>query len=215
MPLTFFWGLPRNRMGDAFNDLVERRLARRTDPPAEPYAFAAALFYYNSQAPYRLIPQALKYRGAVAAGRYFARRLGRRLAGSDLYRDVDLVVPVPLHWTRHRQRGYNQAAVIAREVAAEMGVPMDARLLRRRRRTRTQTRMTVEQKTANVGGAFAVRPPHLARVQAAGVRHVLLVDDVFTTGATLEACHAALRAAGLGPDRCRISIATLGYVGRL
>ena len=245
LPLTAFQTVSHNVMADRFNALIERRLAGAatetvmpgtatagvtpgsTGHPHEPYARAAALFYYNSQASYRKIPQALKYHGAIGAGRHFARRLGRLLAASALYQDVTMVVPVPLHWTRRRQRGYNQAEIIAREVAAALGVPMDARLLRRRRRTRTQTRLSVEQKAANVGGAFAVRSRRLARwfppcapVSAPSVglvtpMHILLIDDVFTTGATLEACHAALRTAGLGPDCCRISIATLGYVGRL
>ena len=255
LPLTYFWTVDHNPMTDQFNALIERRLSAAVPSgssvatgsssaagllsAAEPYARAAALFYYNSQAPYRKIPQALKYQGAVRSGRHFARMLGRHLAGSSLYADVDLVIPVPLHWTRRWQRGYNQAAVIAREVASALGVPMEERLLRRRRRTRTQTRLTVEQKAANVGGAFAVRPRRLARLLRAfrpeplpgaavsgtdsgllfpGRLHLLLVDDVFTTGATLEACHAALRAAfsaaGIGPGRVRISVATLAFVGR-
>ena len=239
LPQTYFWVQERNAMGDKFNLLIQNRLDRDRAGYV-PYARAAALFYYNSQAGYRLIPQALKYEGAIGLGRHFARRLGSRLVKSPLYQDVSLVVPVPLHRSRQRKRGYNQAAVIAREIAAVLGVPCDEKLLYRRRRTRTQTQLSVEEKAANVDGAFAVRPDRLpgrpcARhsgtealvpvVRASGERegqpaavHILLVDDVFTTGTTLEACHAALRSGWCDQDAdprlLRISVATLAYVGK-
>lgn len=241
LPLTYFWAQERNVMADKFNALIQNRLDRNWEDRSKEgesvrglrraprrtaaedghvvgyvlYARAAALFYYNSQAGYRHIPQALKYEGAIALGRYFARRLGMLFAHSPLYRDVSLVVPVPLHRGRQWKRGYNQAAVIAREIATALRVPCDENLLYRRRRTRTQTRLTVEEKTANVDGAFAVRS---ARLLPPASVHILLVDDVFTTGATLESCHAALRQAwkehGFHPCRLRISIATLAFVGK-
>ena len=122
---------------------------------------------------------------------------------------IDLVVPVPLHWTRKLRRGYNQADIIARGIAAELAVPACCRLLVRRRSTRSQTSLSPEERRANVASAFAVRPKVLRRLHT---NHILLVDDVFTTGATLLACHRALRAA-LGSEVI-ISVATLAYVGR-
>lgn len=198
MPFTLFENVPRNPMSDSFN----ARVAEAAADEWVPYSNAAALFYYR--AGYRRISQALKYRRDFAAGRHFSHLLGRRLAGSGLYSDVDLVVPVPLHWTRRHRRGYNQAAVIARAVAAELGVAADMRLLVRRRRTGTQTRLSHAERARNVRGAFRV-------LRKAAACHILLVDDVYTTGATLHACYAALREA-YGPQ-LRISVATLGYVG--
>lgn len=199
LPETRYAPLDHNPMADRFND--------RIDPEEyEPYAYAAALFHYRADSGYKKIPQALKYHRNFAAGRHFARMLGARLAASPLFADVDLVVPVPLHWTRLWRRGYNQAAVVAREVARSLGAPHAPRLLRRRRRTRSQTRLSVAAKTANVSGAFTLR-----RDAAPRARHILLVDDVFTTGATLAACHEALRR-HYGPQ-VRISVATLAAVG--
>ncbi len=115
---------------------------------------------------------------------------------------------MPLHWLRRWKRGYNQAEVIAGQVAGRLGCVCMPDMLRRIRRTSTQTRLSGEKKRSNVTGAFAV--PERFRSQAA-LRHILLVDDVFTSGSTLAACHAALREVfGL---RTRISVATLAFVG--
>ena len=204
LPETHFAQLGRNPMADRFNGVMSRHIPHGVEVP---YLHAAALFFYDSESGYRKIPQALKYRAALRLGRHFARMLGKRLACSEIFKDTDAVIPVPLHWTRALKRGYNQAEVIASEVAAALGAPMVPGVLRRRRRTRSQTHVAVDEKAANVSGAFALR-------KCSGVlpyRHVLLVDDTFTTGATLAECAATLLPAL--PPQSRISVATLAYVG--
>lgn len=212
LPQTYFWTMSHNPMADRFNENIQKDIETDEDDGLhERYAYAAALFFYHSEAQYRLIPYQIKYHGNIRAGRYFGRMLGNRLASSELFEDVDMVVPVPLHWTRKWKRGYNQAEVIAEVVAEALGAPMRTDLLRRRKRTTTQTRMEVEDKRKNVAEAF-VSTPSLADIAAQdGIRHLLLIDDVFTTGATLHACFVALRT--VLPASVRISVATLGFVG--
>lgn len=111
------------------------------------------------------------------------RELGAKLAA------VELLVPVPLGRRRLRTRGYNQAALLAKALAARTGIPAREGLLARTRDTRTQTALGPTERWANVAGAFR------AVVPLAGTR-VALVDDVLTTGATLAACAAALAASG-------------------
>ena len=198
LPLTYSWLRTHHPMADRFNALIQRDLPSET---FEPYAFAAALFRFSSQAGYRRIPYGLKYEGDLTTGRHFAGMLGRFLAEAPHFRDVDAVIPVPLHWMRRWRRGYNQAGILAREIATALGVPCLSGVLRRIRRTRTQTRLSVGDKAENVRTAF-----RLGRTLPEGISHVLLVDDVFTTGATLNACYRVLRNAY---PAIRISIATL------
>ena len=138
--------------------------------------------------------------------------LGKRLASSEAFQDVDMVIPVPLHWTRKWKRGYNQAEVIASAVAESLGAPMRTDILKRCKRTSTQTKVEVEEKRKNVSDAFAAVIPSSADISPDEVRHLLIVDDVFTTGSTLFACFVALRS--IFPPSVRISVATLGFVGR-
>ena len=130
--------------------------------------------------------------------------LGERLREAAHFADVDLIVPVPLHWTRRFRRGYNQAEVLARGIAGVLGATVAPAALKRQRRTKTQTRLSIEEKARNVASAFRAAPPR------PGVRHILLIDDVLTTGATLTASFLALRS--VYPLPVRISVATLSAV---
>ena len=196
LPRTGFSFLSRNQMADRFNSMFQDG----------DYCFATALFFYRASTGYRRITQSLKYNADFGAGKYFARKLGEEMASSVLYREVDAVLPVPLHWTRRWSRGYNQAEVIARVLADCLGAELRKDILYRAKRTRSQATLSVGEKGTNVLGAFRV---HRNRIRdAARYSHILLVDDVFTTGATLYSCYSALRPF----TAARISVATLAAV---
>ena len=210
LPLTRFWERDHNSMADRFNRLIEGGIdSYLTEGRLERYAYAAALFFYDGQGDYRHIPHRLKYQGDIRIGQHFGKMLGRKLSSAGHFGDVDLVIPVPLHWVRKWKRGYNQAEVIAQAVADELGTFVRTDILRRTRRTKTQTKVDPQAKATNVSGAFSARRPPDGMGKFP--RHILLVDDVFTSGSTLHSCYLALRR--IFPVSVRISIATLGFVG--
>lgn len=191
-------------MADRFNAMIQKDLP---EGATEPYSYAVSLFFYRGESPYRLITPHLKYNHGLASGRFFARLLAQRIATAEHFADVDWVVPVPLHWTRRARRGHNQAETIAREIAKVLGAQLHSRVILRNRHTRSQTHLSVDSKLSNVAGAFSLRPGYAPN---ACPRHILLVDDVFTTGSTMNACRNALRSR-FGPE-VRISAASLAFV---
>lgn len=130
---------------------------------------------------------ALKYHAVPALHQPLAGRLAAALTA--LRWEVDLIAPVPMHVQRLAERGYNQAGLLAESLASAVDIPCDSHLLKRQRFTRSQVGLGMLERQANVAEAFS------AGNQGAG-RRVLLVDDVYTTGATLAACASALYAAG-------------------
>lgn len=175
MPLTYYPSMRQNFVVDL--------LAGRVN-----FVNASALMFFRRGSDYRSLIHRMKYGGRSDVARVLGELYGRQLRESGFYDGVELIVPVPLHWSRMIRRGYNQSNEFAQGIAVALGVAVESRALRRTRRTHIQARMSgVEQRAANVCGAFEVRRPELI-----DGREVLLVDDVITTGATLEACAEAI-----------------------
>jgi ComF family protein len=166
------------------------------------YATAFISLYRDSR--YRNILYALKYGGQYRIGRDMGRMFGRTLSDTS-FMQADVLLAVPLHRRRMRHRGYNQSDMIARGMAEVMGKPLLRGLVRRTVPNPSQTSKSRIERWENVKGIFTVTDPAVL-----ADRHVLLVDDVVTTGATFEACAAALLTAGVA----KVSLAALAHVKR-
>ena len=164
---------------------------------------ASSFLYYSKESPYHQLLIRLKYKGETQIGIELGQWFGAELKNAPLYQIIEVIIPVPLHPKKERKRGYNQSRLFAQGIARQTGWTLETEVLKRTRHTATQTRLNREERQKNVAGAFTLCHPE----RIAGKR-LLLVDDVLTTGATLQACVIEL----LKIPSCTVSVATVAYI---
>lgn len=191
------------------NDLPLTGFCDHADNPVEkifwgrlPLAEASAYLYFTKRSILQNLMHAFKYKGNTDIGYFLGRRMGEALRQSERYKNIDAIIPLPLFYKKERKRGYNQAAILSGGIAEVTGFELFSDVIVRRGPTPSQTKRNREQRWQNTEGQFELRYPE----KIAG-RQALLVDDVITTGATLESCGMELLKA---PD-FRLSIAVLAY----
>jgi len=167
-----------------------------------PLVYASALLFFNKGGMAQRLIHQLKYDGKREIGTFLGKLTGIALQSSPLFSDVDGIIPVPLHPEKEHQRGYNQSLLIAEAIAKQMKVPVFSDVLFRRKYTATQTKKSRYDRWQNVKDIFAVKNKNRIRDL-----HLLLVDDVITTGATLEACGSRL----IEIPGVRLSIVSAAY----
>lgn len=166
---------------------------------------ATSYFYYTKGSGYRQLLHQLKYKGRKDIAQDMGFMMGEELASDGFFDDIDLIIPIPLHHKKKRSRGYNQSEEIGKGISRATGIPMKTSCIERQRNNTSQTSKSAYERWENVSGIFAVnRPEQLEN------RHILLLDDVMTTGATITACADALNAI----PGIRISVLTLALAGK-
>jgi len=167
-----------------------------------PLLQATAQFYFTKESLIQSLMHRVKYHGGQELARYLGSLMGQKLAAAARFENIDALVPLPLHPARERQRGYNQATLLCKGIADSWNKPVWTEAIIRHSATETQTRKSRIARWQNMEGRFSLPEPDSLRN-----RHLLLVDDVVTTGATLEACGRVL----LTVPGVQLSIATLCY----
>ena len=188
VPLTYFWREHDNPVYDKLSAFA-------------PIEQASAFIYYADKSQWRAMIHSFKYRGAWRMAYNMGRWYGAELAASGLYDDIDIIIPVPLHPIKTIKRGYNQSSYIADGIAKSLGKSVKRHATRRVRNNPSQTHHKAHDRWENVEALFSV--PHPEHLRG---KHILIVDDVLTTGATLTSLIKAILEAM--PD-CRISVASL------
>jgi len=161
---------------------------------------ATALLHFSKKGIVQQLMHNLKYKGHEEVGLFLGKWLGEELKEIKAYRSVDVVIPVPLHRSRFRKRGYNQVTKFGQEIAKALNVEFNDKILRKNVRTKTQVFKDRLLRTTSSSATFSI-----VENQTLIGKHILLVDDIITTGATIESCASVL----LTIDKVKISVATM------
>ena len=166
-----------------------------------PISYATSLFYFEQQGLVQQLIHQLKYMNREQLGNFFGTQLGKKLVGSS-FSSCDLVVPIPLHKRRQRQRGYNQVSKFGQQLAKQLQIEYVPQNLIRHKATKTLVRLNTHQRAAQIKNVFSV-----VDLSVFTGKHLLLVDDVVTTGTTLsEAANCLLQI-----EDVRVSVATIAF----
>ena len=163
---------------------------------------ATSFFFFNKGSRVQHLIHQLKYKGVKQIALDIGQLYGYELKDAENFNSVDLIIPVPLHKKRQRKRGYNQSAVFAEGLSLTMHTPVETNILFRSSSTETQTKKSRFSRWKNVENIFYIKNEQLLLN-----KHILLVDDVVTTGATLEACAQTL----LKVQGVKVSVATIAF----
>ena len=190
--------LPRTRYDEDFYENDMARLFWGQMPVER----AFAMIYYEPHSPVSRMVYSLKYLGHPEVGEFMGRMMSAELLGTTFFDGIDMIVPVPLSKKRQRKRGYNQSEEIARGISSLTGIPVANKVVKREKFVESQTQKHRWQRLENVDGVF--RRCNNASVDG---KHILLVDDVVTTGSTIISCANEISRGG----NVRFSVLSFGY----